>query len=355
MPGHSVNMASIAVVGGGIIGLSTAVCILERDPTVKVTVIADKLTPFTTSDGAAGLIMPFVMGNTPIHLQRKWFKVTMEELERLSQREDSGQYLTIYRTTAFYHTDENTEEPYWKDLVDGYRLLSQQELNKFPKPAKFGYSFTTLFFNGKHYQPWLIERFKWLGGDIVETTVDSLEELAGIYDVVVNCSGMRARELVNDSSMDPVRGQVLRVYAPWVKHAHIRDIKDLSSHGRYCYILPQANGEVVLGGTAYHNNFDTRVNADDTRHILETTSQLMPSLKRAPVLEAWVGLRPGRPTVRLEREVRKFKDKLGKERSLQVVHNYGHGGSGLTVHWGCAIDATDLVFQFLARGQKAKL
>ena len=45
----------------------------------------------------------------------------------------------------------------------------------------------------------------------------------------------------------------------------------------------RANGEVVLGGTAYHNNFDTRVNADDTRHILETTSQLMPSLKVSAV------------------------------------------------------------------------
>ena len=41
-------------------------------------------------------------------------------------------------------------------------------------------------------------------------------------------------------------------------------------------------------------------------------------LQRAPVLEAWVGLRPGRPSVRLEKEVMKFKDKLGEERSLKV-------------------------------------
>ena len=42
------------------------------------------------------------------------------------------------------------------------------------------------------------------------------------------------------------------------------------------------------------------------------------SLQRAPVLEAWVGLRPGRPCTRIEKEVMKFKDKVGRERSLKV-------------------------------------
>lgn len=45
------------------------------------------------------------------------------------------------------------------------------------------------------------------------------------------------------------------------------------------FFFARANGEVVLGGTGYHNNFDLRVSADDTRHILEATSQLIPSLK----------------------------------------------------------------------------
>ncbi|KAJ7374087.1 hypothetical protein OS493_009418 [Desmophyllum pertusum] len=346
-------MTSIAVVGAGVIGLSSAITILEKDPTLKVTLIADAFSPSTTSDGAAGLILPFVMGNTPIHLQRKWFSDTLKELEKLSQREDAGQYLALYHVTVIIVGDV-IEEPFWKDLVDGYQLLSQKELAKFPQPSTFGYSFRTLFFNGRHYNPWLLERFQRLGGSIVKKTIDSLEELAGLYDVVVNCPGMRARELVNDVSMDPVRGQVLRVYAPWIKHGYMRNVKHLAKKERYCYILPQANGEVILGGTAYHNNSDTKVSADDTRHILEVTRQLMPSLARAPVLEAWVGLRPGRPSVRLEKQVMKFKDKLGKETSLKVVHNYGHGGSGLTVHWGCATDTADLVFQFLAQGQKAK-
>jgi D-amino-acid oxidase len=62
----------------------------------------------------------------------------------------------------------------------------------------------------------------------------------------------------------------------------------------------------------------------------------VPALGDATVLEHLVGLRPGRPTVRLE---------LDLKGSTRVVHNYGHGGSGVTLGWGCAAEVVELVQQ----------
>ena len=62
--------AKVAVVGAGVIGLSTAYCIANKDPNIKVTVVADMFSPDTCSDGAAGIILPYIMADTPIHLQR---------------------------------------------------------------------------------------------------------------------------------------------------------------------------------------------------------------------------------------------------------------------------------------------
>ena len=51
------------------------------------------------------------------------------------------------------------------------------------------------------------------------------------------------------------------------------------------------------------------------------------------MVEDLVGLRPGRMEVRLERE-----EKNGK----YLIHNYGHGGSGVTLSWGCADEVVEL-------------
>lgn len=61
---------------------------------------------------------------------------------------------------------------------------------------------------------------------------------------------------------------------------------------------------------------------------------LRPEIAGARVLAHRVGLRPARDAVRLERGT------LPDGRRL--VHNYGHGGAGVTVAWGCAQEAARL-------------
>jgi len=60
----------IAVVGGGVIGLSCAVRLLEETPNVRVTIISEEFSPNTTGDGSAGWIRPYLPGNTPVELIR---------------------------------------------------------------------------------------------------------------------------------------------------------------------------------------------------------------------------------------------------------------------------------------------
>lgn len=66
---------------------------------------------------------------------------------------------------------------------------------------------------------------------------------------------------------------------------------------------------------------------------------MYPALKNAPVIREWVGQRPGRPIIRLELS----NQQTDNGKNLAVIHNYGHGGSGVTLCWGCASEVRTLV------------
>ena len=106
------------------------------------------------------------------------------------------------------------------------------------------------------------------------------------------------------------------------------------------YIIPRGD-DCILGGTAEKGVWDDTPSAETTANILRRARTLEPRLHDAEVLSVAAGLRPGRDAVRLEAEP------LGERCTL--LHNYGHGGAGFTLAWGCADEVVRLAKDALDR------
>jgi D-amino-acid oxidase len=106
-----------------------------------------------------------------------------------------------------------------------------------------------------------------------------------------------------------------------------------SADGSPTYIFPRSDG-CILGGTAQKDNWSLAVDPATAADIRARCEQIEPTLHDAEVLAQLVGLRPGRHEVRLEVE------HIGQRQA--VIHNYGHGGAGVTLSWGCAAEVVQL-------------
>jgi len=98
------------------------------------------------------------------------------------------------------------------------------------------------------------------------------------------------------------------------------------------YVIPRTN-DCVFGGT---NDVSDNLDPDPatTKAIVAECSRVL-EIEKPRVLRERVGLRPFRKSgVRLEKE--KLRD------GRTVIHNYGHGGSGFTLSWGCAEKVVEL-------------
>lgn len=191
---------------------------------------------------------------------------------------------------------------------------------------------------GVSFLPHFLESFcrlKATGVQMHTRKVTDLWDLHSEYNVVVNCAGIGAHQLVGDEKLFPVRGQVLKVHAPWVKN-FIRDGDGLT------YVYPGIH-RVTLGGTREKGSWSLSPDPGTTKDIFDRCCSLEPSLRGAQDMEVKVGLRPSRRCVRLQREV------LSRGgRKLLVVHNYGHGAGGFSVQRGTAKEAARLVGECIA-------
>ncbi len=317
------------MLGAGISGLACSRRLLAAGFDVTV-LTADRIQD-TTSHLAAAVWFPTAAG--PPDAVARWGAATFDELAREAADGVPGvrmcESLVLHREAP----PPDAPLPTWADAVGPVRAARADEL---PGGYAFGLRFSVPLVEMPLYLPHLLDDVLQHGADLVERRVHNVDELLDLRpDAVVNAAGIAAAELVGDTTVFPVRGQIVRVVNPGLRLS----VRDEHHPGGRAYVHPRAQ-DCILGGTLERGRWDTDPDPAETEAILARCTDIVPALAGAEVIDSVAGLRPGRPTVRLE-----------LDRTLlpvPVIHDYGHGGAGVTLSWGCADEVTALAKRIAA-------
>lgn len=308
----------VVVVGAGISGLTCALRLAEAGH--EVDVVAAAPPSATTSAVAAALWYPYRA--LPQREVTRWAATSYGVLAELADAPGAGVRMRPGRELF----RDVMPDPWWRNAVPSLERVRPGEL---PPGFPDGLALTVPVVDTSIHLPWLLDRLTMLGVPVRIDSLARLEDAAPTADVVVDCAGLGARELARDEGLLAVRGQVVVV-----EQIGLSDWLLAQSESELTYVVPRER-TVVLGGTAQEGREDVVPDPDTAAAVLRRCTELVPELSRARVLEHKVGLRPARPAVRLE---------AGRLTTGQrVVHDYGHGGAGVTLSYGCAQDVVALV------------
>ena len=306
----------VGIVGAGVSGLTCGVVFAERG--LQTVIFAREIGQQTTSGVAAALWFPYDV--EPADKAIPWALETFRTLVNLAGNPGSG--VSMIELRQFSRTAE-IQIPDWA-IPLGASAVATCLWPVFKRAFALNVPLTDTTI----YLDYLVNRFITAGGSIAENVhFERLEDVDPKFDFVINCAGIGARELVNDADLEPHRGQVAIV--PRIKNLPCAVVCD---DAPLMYAIPRRN-DCVFGGTNEISD-DVAVDPSTTTQIVAECSRAL-NIEKPNVLAERVGLRPFRKSgVRLERA------HLDDNRA--VIHNYGHGGAGFTLSWGCAKDVLQL-------------
>jgi D-amino-acid oxidase len=334
---------SVAIIGAGVSGLTCGVLFAERG--FRTAIFADQIGQQTTSGAAGALWFPY--DAEPADKVIPWALATYKVLVDLAgekrlvnagkldwfNQSSSESGVSMIELRQYCRAGE-IQIPDWAHSLGASGVATA--LCAVPnRPQAGGYNFSDGFslrvplMDTTIYLDYLANRFQKTGGSINSgARFEKLEDVDLKFDLVINCAGIGARELAHDIDLEPHRGQVAIV--PKIDNLKCAIVCD---DAPLMYAIPRTN-DCVFGGT---NEV-----SDDLDAVPATTNAIVSECARVlkiddpRVLCERVGLRPFRKSgVRLDSE--KLRD------GRTVIHNYGHGGSGFTLSWGCAENVFELV------------
>ena len=315
----------VAIVGAGVSGLTCGVLFAEHG--YRTAIFAKETGQQTTSGAAAALWFPY--DAEPAEKVIPWALHTYKVLvDLICQRADSPRRAKISHSGVsmielrqFSRTGE-IQIPDWAIPLGASVIPTVTTF-------KSGFRLNVPLMDTTIYLDYLANRFTEAGGEVnADVHLERLEDVSPAFNLVINCAGIGARELVRDIDLEPHRGQVAIV--PKVDNLSCAIVCD---DPPLMYAIPRTH-DCVFGGTnEISDSLD--VDAAATPRFIDECSRAL-KIESPLALVERVGLRPFRKSgVRLER------DRLRDGRT--VIHNYGHGGSGFTVSWGCAEEVFRLI------------
>lgn len=314
-PHNPLVAADVVVIGAGVIGLTSAVCLAEAGFRVRV---RTDTPPGRTTSAVAGAMWGRGPGvQEPADRIDAWSRATLVEYTALADDPTSGVHFArgreLTRTAPAPEPLPGVRDPArCTDLPDGF---------------VDGYWITVPLVDMPAHLTYLADRLARAGGTVEYTSVTALTGAP----TVVNCTGVAARELVPDPDVRAVRGQHVVVGNPGLTEFFVEETDD----DTWVSFFPHGD-RVVLGGLAGDGDWNLEPDPATAAAIVARCAAVEPRLADAPVLGHLVGLRPRRSAVRLGME---------HVNGTRLVHNYGHGGMGVTLSWGCARDVTSLIDQ----------
>lgn len=313
----------LVVVGAGVSGLTSAVSLAEAGWPVRVWAAAP---PRRTTSAVAGAVWAPPRPASDKTLE--WSERSLQVFRALAEDPRTG----VRMAAALALAERDAERAGVAALSSAKELIPDlRPAGPADTPEGFDVAFraTLPMIDMPQYLDYLTQRLRAAGCTIETRQVGSLEECLATAPVVVNCAGLGAGALTGDDTVRPVFGQHVVLANPGLRQLCLE-----MQHGTewVCYFPhPQ---RVVCGGIGIPDRWDLTPDSAVTARILHRCRRIEPRLGDAPVIETITGLRPDRPSVRLEAEP------LGRG---WCVHNYGHGSNGVTLSWGCAGDVVRLV------------
>jgi D-amino-acid oxidase len=310
----------ITVVGAGVNGLTCAVSLLRAGADVQVVTAG---APLGTVSAVAGAMIGPAYGSGDDR-SLAWERRSDAIFRELAQDPVTGVRLVRGRLLSTPKLGPGL--PPSIAAVPGY--LGELEPSSLPQGFASGFAVELPFADMPRYLAWLVGCVTELGGTIEQRVVTDLTAADPGADYVINCTGLGAATLCGDDTLEPVWGQHVIVEAPEVREFVFESGVASDRIGAF----PHARG-VLIGGVRRAGRNRLSPDWEIARASITRAATALPSLANARVLSIEVGLRPGRPSVRLDSE------QIG---DLTVIHDYGHDSRGVFWSWGCAAEVVAL-------------